>query len=213
MFGADHYVPVLKCKQGERQALGLLADPQKKKLTPLLEVEELPRDLDDETIITRSVEKHAEIALDGLFNGWGIAEPCFLDAAVLASLTTQAGQNGVAHFFSEAASVGLLFIPVVGLRRSPTEVAECLRHRTRGVCLRLTAEDLWNQQLGHQVPAFLQQWSLSPHEVDMVMDLGATWGQQLAAVSFNSAAFYNALLAVTNITNWGSSGESVGVSS
>ena len=53
-FGADHYVPVLKVKRGEKKALQTIAAPLRSRITPLLEIVE--RNPDKASTIARHLD-------------------------------------------------------------------------------------------------------------------------------------------------------------
>ena len=68
-FGADHYIPILKVKRGEKAALTLVAKPLQKRITPLLEIVQRTDKL---------LNAHLETAFKGLSDAVQPYPPLFL---------------------------------------------------------------------------------------------------------------------------------------
>lgn len=190
MFDHTHYVPVLKCKQGERLALCHLA-ANADGITPLVEVDPLPSG--DEP---RTLEHHAELQFDQNLAKWGTQRPLFLDVEEIASDVGTSGAAGPDVIFDAAAANGLLFVPTIGPRRSSAEVAAALRHNKRGICLRLTDEDF--AKPGH-IGQFIAAHRLDPSKTDIVVDLGSMYESPLPRVEAVSIAYLNQL---PNVRQW-----------
>lgn len=196
MFGPDHYVPILKCKQGELRALGQLASKQK--LTPLLEVDEIPRDLDDGSP-QRDIERHAEIAIDGITSGWGTANVFFLDVANVAQHTAANGVDGASYFLSEASTAGLIFIPVVGVNRLSPELAACFGYTANGLCIRIARGDVFNVQFQNQLNRLVAASNVPVDRIDLVVDLGSLVDVDLAQVTPQAIFVLNQ---IPNVATW-----------
>lgn len=59
MFGHNHYVPILKWKQGEQEALELLEESLHNKFTPLIELPYIETNY-KENRLARSIEEHID---------------------------------------------------------------------------------------------------------------------------------------------------------
>src|SRR2546423_15661215 len=78
MFDEKHYVPVLKGKQGELQALEALTDSVRMHLTPLMEVAPIPWDWEEERP-QRTLDDHLTSFLRGIRRAWRTDRGFFID--------------------------------------------------------------------------------------------------------------------------------------
>ena len=174
MFNHRHYVPILKWKMGEYQALQRLTAPVKDGLTPLLEIP--PVGFDFET------GQHKESADDHLGDfgrrlksKWQ-ARQCFVDLKYLPPHTRMAGgRHYVDVVFETARAEGCAAIPVVGFANDPAfiaAVAAVVRLDQRGVCVRLGMIDFDRVGLASEIEAMLRTLGVGWAEADLVIDLG-----------------------------------------
>lgn len=161
-FGPYHYVPVLKVKQGEKQALGLIAEAVRRHVTPLLEIVERKEDKKP------TVSAHLDTAFKGLADAVGPYNRCFLDAREIAP----DGPAGAAEVFGRAVADGIAFTPVTGISRE-ADVGPALNHRDRGLALRLTREDLERGGMAGRLVKFISTHKLEPEDVDLILDMGS----------------------------------------
>lgn len=171
IFGPQQYVPILKWKRGEQRALSEITPQTKNGLTPLIELVPLQRDLDTGDP-KETLEDYTNASVDALVTGWGTSELFFLDCREIADEVTNRGTTGPDEVFDKCSTAGLKFIPVIGLQRSAIEIASALQYRTRGICLRLTTDDL-RPSLATDLQVFLRTNRLNNSEVDINMDFGA----------------------------------------
>lgn len=158
-FGAHHYVPILKVKQGEKAALSRVASARVPRITPLLEIVERKE---------KGIDKHIETAFKGLSGAVSAYPRCFIDTREIAP----DGPAAAHAVFSRAKAAGLVFTPVTGISRT-VDVVPALDHKDHGIALRLTRAEFEAGQLPSAIPAFLGAHNLSPSDVDLVVDLGA----------------------------------------
>ena len=159
-FGPDHYVPVLKVKQGEKRALQRVPTTHHSRITPLLEiVEKKPG---------KSLRAHLDTAFKDLARTTHPYSRCFLDAREIAP----DGQTGADEVFQRASDAGIVFTPVTGISRT-ADVAPALSHRENGLALRLTRAEFEQGELATRINVFLTEHSLTPEQLDLIIDLGA----------------------------------------
>lgn len=180
-FGPSHYVPVLKVKRGEKKALTEISPTLRRRVTPLLEIVERKEDK------APTVKKHLDTAFAKLAESVAPYSRCFLDAREI----EQDGPPAAAAVFERAAVEGITFTPVTGISRS-YDVGPALQHRTRGLALRLTREELEAGSLAQRLSAFTEEHGLNRAETDLIVDLGAvddliTPGVRALADAFLSA--------------------------
>ena len=152
-FGADHYIPILKVKRGEKAALTLVAKPLQKRITPLLEIVQRT---------DKHLNEHLETAFKGLSNAVQPYPRCFLDAREL----EPDGTAGARSVFWRAREEGIVFTPVTGVSRS-VDVKPAKEFSTNGLALRLTIADYESGRLRQMTEAFLSREDLSPPNIDL----------------------------------------------
>jgi len=162
IFGPQHYVPVLKLKEGEKAALRSINDSLRARMTPFLEV------------VVRNPEKaptlagHINTAFKGLARSVEPYDRCFLDTRELADDDADAASR----IFARAADEGITFTPVTGISRV-ADVDAAMKHAKAGVALRLTREEFEAGGLRGHLDRFLRMHSLKPENIDLFLDVGA----------------------------------------
>ena len=174
MFNHHHYVPILKWKMGEYQALNRLTDPVKDGLTPLLEIP--PVGFDHETGQDReSADAHLGDFGRRLKSKWP-GRSCFVDLKYLPPYTRLAGgQHCVEGVFAAARAEGCNAVPVVSFANDPAFVAAVTtvnRQDQRGVCLRLGMPDFDRPSFLADIGTLLRLLGVGWAETDLVVDFG-----------------------------------------
>jgi hypothetical protein len=170
-----HYVPVLKGKRGEFDALAGLADAHRPGLTPLIEVIPVPWDWTND-IPTKPLGEHLKSTVDRLATSWGGKQPVWLDTLWLEPGDTVSGKPALEHLFDEARG-HLHALPVGGPGRDTAHtqsIAAIQATDQRGAVLRLDPEDLGDPTaLTAAVTGWLQTVGVTAPAVDLVVDFGA----------------------------------------
>jgi len=162
-FGPNHYVPVLKVKQGEKAALAAIAPGLRSRFTPLMEIVEIGEKKGQK----KTLQEHLDTSFKGLATSVQPYRRCFLDAMELAPLGAQAAEA----VFRRATAEGITFSPVTGISRA-NDVQAALAHRTYGLAIRLTRAEFDNGRLRPRLERFMKQHGLVAPDVDLILDLG-----------------------------------------
>lgn len=175
-FDHFHYIPCLRWKQGEYQAVLRLANGTKKVFTPLIEVPELGWDFE---------EKKEKKTIDQLlipfpkrvYEKWG-ALPCFVDVMKHIQYSNRVANGGHPEnvVFTGLREKGCSAIPVIGLERDDThlnEIGITLAKDRRGVCFRITAEQAARSSLKTDLDYLLSKLAIASNNCDFILDLGA----------------------------------------
>lgn len=170
-FDHRHYVPSLRCKQGEFQALRELSPTIRASITPLFEVQPLPDDYD-----ANDAQQTANVPLATLpkrISDAAMGTACMIDAGQIDPTARMAsGEHPLLWVCNETASKKTNLIPVTSPDRDPDYNAACIAvhgAHGHGVALRLGPEDIGDVQI---VRALMQTLGLSPADLDIVVDLG-----------------------------------------
>ncbi len=186
IFGANHYVPILKVKQGEKAALAHVAGALAPRITPLLEI--VAR------TTGKSVGEHITTTFKGLPDSVSSYPRCFIDTREI-----EPDGPAAAHaVFSRAKAAGISFTPVTGVTRA-ADVGPALEHSDHGLALRLTRAEFEAGHLPSAIPAFLGTHGLSPGEIDLIVDLGAVEEMVVDGIAALTGAF---LTDVPNHQDW-----------
>ena len=159
-FGANHYVPVMKVKRGEKHALRLIDPSLHARITPLLEVVEITEG--------KTLREHLDTAFDGLAESLHPYQRCFLDPRELGDR----GDVASDAVFNSACQRGIVFTPVTGVSGG-RHVAVALKYGRNGVALRLTRDEFERRGLGQRVTDLIRDYDLAVEDTDLIVDLGA----------------------------------------
>ena len=160
-FGPRHYVPALKLKTGEKDALAILSSATKQSITPILQVVE--------RIGTKPIDKHIETAFKKIQPAVAGLPRFFIDPVEIAP----AGAVAAKAVFNGCRSLGVPFTPVVGLSRPPDLTNAAMQAVGRsGLAVRLTRADFEGGTLASSFTAYLATHSISAAATDLIVDLG-----------------------------------------
>jgi hypothetical protein len=170
-----HYVPILKGKKGEFDALGRLDSGLKSGITPLVEIITVPWDWTND-VPTKSLEDHLGSTVHQLNVGWGNQFPIWLDTLWLDPGDAAGGKPPLEYLF-DLARGQIPALPVGGPGRDANHTSSVAAVHSidgRGAVLRLDPEDLGDPTaLTASVTGWLQAVGVTAQEVDLVVDFGA----------------------------------------
>jgi T4 beta protein len=175
-FGPRYYVPFLKAKEGEFNALAEVDALERDHLTPLLEIG--PAKVDPKT--GAEIETISE-AVDGLVarivKSWGKIDECFVDLPNFRpSGRLDDGTHPVTDIFTQARLAELIAIPVTGLDRDTDyqrAVADAVVAGRKGVAMRLRRDDLIELGgLSDRLKALCSELGVEDTDVDLILDFG-----------------------------------------
>lgn len=197
-FGPKHYVPILKWKRAEQNALGALNDAQKKGIAPLVQfVMPKPKPSDDfESIVERFREKMPHLSQQ-ILKSWGLS-PIFVDVSLL--YTTRLKIDCIQAVTASGYGVGLRVTPVIHLN-DDMELKKAVRSAAQkyssGICLRLIPHDLADVvELNKAIQGFLTWSGLSEADVDLLVDTKEIEGGGAYA------SYVNASQEIYNLPKW-----------
>ncbi len=199
------YVPVLKWRMGEYQALLRLSDAQKERVVPLIEVTK--PDFDFETLQPKkTVDEHFKKFATRLHDKWG-ARRALLDAGLLEPSARMAnGVHPVIFLHSQAASKGCYPVPVTSFGRDAQYQAAVRAVEQRfetGLALRLKLEEILDPDFEANVTILLQQLDCELSTTDFVLDLEAPNFDPIAnlvalvAYALSSSSFFRSSRSLT----------------
>ena len=190
MFNSKHYIPILRWKAAEKEALEKLDHKKKEFITPLIELimpqpkkftVEISRDKErlktPQELLEESVEsfrKKLPKIPDEIMKFWGTT-PCFIDSS-LTDITLRA--ESFVQVFTIGEKLKISLIPVINLNSdiATQKVAISLGIKYGcGICLRFFRTDLLNQSiLAGKISEFLTRYNLSEKNIDLLIDFQIT---------------------------------------
>jgi hypothetical protein len=172
-LGADHYVPILKCKQGELGALNT-ANPQR--LMPLIELPDRGR-------------------VSGLISAWHYGGHSILVHPLnLEAVDDSAWASEIDGIFDDLRASSVSAVPVVTADEgidSITAVRGIAQRDNLGVCVRLDSESLaldTPANVKSELDQLLSDLDQAPDSIDLVLDSGLVRSSVVARVTTAEAA-------------------------
>jgi hypothetical protein len=172
-IAATDYVPVLKWRQGEYQALWRLSEELKSQVVPLIEV--TPPDFDfEQWKPKKTVSEHLEKFAERFNQKWG-GRPALIDFRLLDPAARMAGDaHPLSWILEQVREYGASLIPVTGFERDSayqSAVRSASNLDGHGAALRCSLEDSADSQFIQNVEALADTLGLDVRDVDIVVDL------------------------------------------
>jgi hypothetical protein len=172
MVPYDFYVPVLKWKMGEYQALSRLSDSIKSKVVPLFEIPTVGFDF-ERGEERETLESHLGDFGKRLKAKWE-ARPCFVDLKYIPQGERVKGAHPLEFVFGLARAEGCAAIPVVSLssdRKTQQVIARSMHEDKRGLALRISRSDFDRESITKTIEACLSEIGTTASETDLVLDM------------------------------------------
>jgi hypothetical protein len=198
-----HYVPFLKGKQGELDALSKIERRDREHLTPLIEIG--PIDIDPKTgARVKSLDETLEGVAAKIVNAWGSLDFCFVDLPEFEpTARVEDGRHPVARFFDEAKTVDLAALPVTGLDRDRPQleaVAEAISWGRNGVGVRLRRAELQDPAaLDAGLRRLADALQIDFRQIDLLLDFGPILKSEVATIKGETEA---AVQCLPDIAAW-----------
>lgn len=169
MINHSTYVPILKWKQGEYQALSELTAEVKKNIVPLFEIPPIGYDYESQKL-SKTINEHIEHLGSRLKKKWGNSS-CFVDVFPLIQQNSNFIEN-VQGIFELYRTEGCDVIPVVPFEASDAlleELKKVIHIDKRGFCLRLRSS-LITKTINEDISNFLNKIGIQKSGVDLLID-------------------------------------------
>ena len=182
MVDHRHYLPILKGKAGEYDALEHLCAGVKPLLTPIIEVPPIEWKYGDElgvpTEPKRTIDKHVEQVAENIRKSWGTDFLVYIDLLHVQKHDSLAdGAHPLAHVFDRGRHLHLQAIPVTGIDRPDAyqnAVIRAVERDRRGVCIRLDQQGCRSSTwVGEHLRSLVMTLKVGYDQVDVILDIGA----------------------------------------
>ncbi len=169
------YVPCLRWKMGEYQALLRSDKSTLDFMVPLIEVAEIGYDFEKRENC-ESIDKHLALVGRRIHDKLG-RRPCFVDMRHIEPTERLAkGGHPATYVFDELRTAAVPAIPTFYLSQDVDlfhALKSAVKKDKRGACLRVRLEETADRRFLEQMKALLALLALSPSECDLILDLVA----------------------------------------
>lgn len=169
------YIPCLRWKLGEYQALIKLSTNVRRMIKPLIDVAEIGFDFEEQTD-SKSIDEHLQNFAKKVKEKWGIEE-CYIDLHLIDPSERMAnGTHPVKFVFDDLRLKGVQAVPVTGINQDPQwqdAIQNSVHQDDCGICFRISLEDALNPTLDNKITELLNKFSRKPEQCDLIIDEAA----------------------------------------
>ncbi|WP_353852512.1 beta family protein [Rhodococcus sp. (in: high G+C Gram-positive bacteria)] len=180
-----HYIPILKGRLGEFNALRRMPPELKDAYTPLIEIAPTGDETNDDGEVTGAgLDGSLAKSIERLGRYWPTSRDCIVDTHGLPDLPEYNAMAKVVEAFAES---GNQIIPTI----RPSDSADIIdgvsavltKYNYRDICLRLAGEDLddGDEPVDVMIERLLRRLQIEPGDVDVVIDFGSLRDEQSAS--------------------------------
>lgn len=174
MFDQHYYIPCLRWKTGEYQAIKQLSDTTKKMLIPLIEIPQMGWDF-EENREKKTIDDHLEKFPKRVFDKWGTAS-CFIDIKHISPTKRMMdGNHPIKFVFDSLNKLKCSAVPVTGLERDneyQREIKAILKEKkASGICFRLTLDQAYAPTFKSNLDSLLSTLEIEPNDCNLILDL------------------------------------------
>lgn len=173
MISSNNYVPFLKWRQSEYQALFKLEEEIKDLIVPYIILPPIEYDFADRRI-KKTIQGHIEPMPNRLKNKWGSRLAILDFHEDLEEETMDNGESVIEYVHNEALALGCKLIPVISFQKSNwylLEVKKIASTQNSGVVLRIFLEDLDRPAINEEIITMLRTFDLDITNTDLIIDL------------------------------------------
>jgi len=166
------YVPILKGKKGELDALAGLKSSTKELIQPLIEIPPVPWNFIEEEY-TKSVSDHVAPLGRNLTASWANTPPIYLDSNIIDNVNGHAS-NALLAVANSINPLELKIIPVTGIDRESIQVnatKTVAQRNSEGACIRIEREDMNRADLSTEIDNLVERMDIPIDQIDLLIDM------------------------------------------
>jgi hypothetical protein len=183
------YIPCLRWKQGEYQAISRLSSTARSSIMPIIEIPEQGYDFEEKQT-TKTLDEHLLLFTHRVKKKWGTNGECYLDMHhVPLSQSLGDGRRPADLVFDNLKANNIRFVPVSRLHEDSfyeSALYNFVKRENCGFCLRVNLDEFGEDDFETKAADFLHSFGLTFSECDMILDLGA--------INFDPIAVFSSLL-------------------
>jgi len=171
----SQYIPWLRWKQGEYQALLRLSATAKDSIVPLIEIPEIGFDFETRTV-SKSIDEHLEPFARRVKQKWG-KRACFVDMRLVGPQDRMVdGQHPAEFVFNDLRSKKAIATPVINLTADAEferVIKDVAATDGRGLCIRVSIVEAAGGDFRVSIDDILDRIGVSADHCDLILDVGA----------------------------------------
>lgn len=196
MFDYNHYVPILKAKEGEFGALSELSDEIKSRISPLIDI----FNSDSTTPLEKRLLKIAK----KIEKSWGCNRPIFVDLfGIDLKERVSGGEHPLNFTFDHLRKLNVKAIPSTGFDRDEAydeAIEKIVKKDNRGICIRLLIDDMEStDELEDNLESLLNDLNISYEDAHLILDFRELKIDQIDMVT---ETVINVIKDLPNINEW-----------
>ena len=188
-FKPQTYIPCLRWKQGEYQAISRLTSIARNSIMPIIEIPEQGYDFEEKQN-TKTLDEHLSLFTSRVKKKWGTNSECYLDMHHIPLSEMLADGRRPADFvFDNLKANKIRFIPVTRLHEDlfyESALYNFVKREKCGFCLRVSLDEFGEDEFEIKAADFLLSFGLTFSECDLLVDLGA--------INFDPIVVFSSLL-------------------
>lgn len=172
---SEMYVPAVSWRQGEYQALSLLANHVKDSIVPFITIPEIEFDFETWQL-KKTVHEHVQPFATRYRKKWGQRSAWISISKGLVGKTMDDGRHIFTHVFDELRAFEACAVPAISIGSttdSLNEVKAIAISDGNGVAISVRLEDLMKPDPKSQIQALASVLCVKLSEIDLIIDLGA----------------------------------------
>ncbi len=166
------YIPCLRWKMGEYQAVLQLSDNAKENITPIIEVPEIGFDFENWRP-TKTIDEQLENFTKRIHDKWG-QSICMVDFRLInQNERLSSGEHPINYIFNELREKNIQAIPVVRIAdniENKEAIAKELEIDGRGVSIRLPITTLAQSDLDNLITSLVAILKITIEEINLIID-------------------------------------------
>lgn len=168
------YIPCLRWKLGEYQAVSKLSSLSRDSIIPIIEIPEEGYDFENrKNRIT--LDEHLELFTSRIYKKWGVKNKCYIDLHHIPLSNLLANGKAAADFvFEDLTTKKINFTPVTRLNE-PTffirTLTKFIENGQKKLCLRVNLDEFAEENFEIFVGNLLEKYDLNFSNCDLILDL------------------------------------------
>jgi hypothetical protein len=196
MFGYNHYVPILKAKDGEFGALSELPEEIKSRITPLIDI------FNSDSKIP--LEKRLIKIANKIERSWGNERPIFVDLfGIDLKERVLGGDHPLTFIFDLLRKLNVKAIPLIGFDRDEAYVEaiqKTVKADNKGICIRLLTDDMEDTyELADNIESLLSDLDISYEDAHLMLDFREL---KIDKIRVATGTAINVIGKIPHINNW-----------
>lgn len=196
MFDYNHYVPILKAKDGEFGALSELPEEIKNRISPLIDI--------FNSDSKKPLEKRLDRIANRIATSWGSECHIFVDLfGIDLEERVSGGEHPLNFTFDRLRQLNVKAIPTTGFDRDEAydeAIEKTVKADNRGVCIRLLIDDMEStDELEDNLESLLSDLDISYEDAHLLLDFREL---KVDEIGMATETAINAIRDLPNINDW-----------